>query len=70
MQEEEQARNSVMLDLLYVYPSHPLAAEMKLYYQLYYQSAPQERFVWPIDTIARLVNLVAVYVDLWSNCHC
>ncbi|PQQ11425.1 5-3 exoribonuclease 4 [Prunus yedoensis var. nudiflora] len=50
--EEEQARNSGMLDLLYVYPSHPLAAQINLYYQHYYQSPPHERFAWAINPIA------------------
>ncbi|CAN6582082.1 unnamed protein product [Malus baccata var. baccata] len=50
--EEEQARNSVMLDLLYVYPSHPLAAQIRMYYQQFHQTPLHERFAWYIDPIA------------------
>ena len=56
MQEEEQLRNSVMLDLLYVHVSHPLAAQIMSYYQFFYQLAPDQRY-WPIDTNVRLVEL-------------
>ncbi|XP_017977359.1 PREDICTED: 5'-3' exoribonuclease 4 isoform X1 [Theobroma cacao] len=47
---EEQFRNSVMLDLLYVHRLHPLASLVFSYYQIYCQLRPHERFVWPIDT--------------------
>ncbi|KAK4282868.1 hypothetical protein QN277_014194 [Acacia crassicarpa] len=49
---EEQLRNSVMLDLLYVSPEHALSPHIFLYYQLYHQSAPFERPAWTIDTNA------------------
>ncbi|KAK8712632.1 hypothetical protein V6N13_147866 [Hibiscus sabdariffa] len=49
---EEQIRNSVMLDLLYVHPLHPLASQVISYYQINYQLRPHERFLWPIDTNA------------------
>ncbi|GMI65253.1 ACC INSENSITIVE 1, ETHYLENE INSENSITIVE 5, EXORIBONUCLEASE 4, exoribonuclease 4 [Hibiscus trionum] len=49
---EEQIRNSVMLDLLYVHPLHPLASQVISYYQINYQLRHHERFLWPIDTNA------------------
>ncbi|KAB2629826.1 5'-3' exoribonuclease 4 [Pyrus ussuriensis x Pyrus communis] len=49
--EAEQARNSIMLDLLYVCSSHPLAAHISMYYQLCYQTPPHGRCLWIIDTI-------------------
>ncbi|XP_073222985.1 5'-3' exoribonuclease 4-like isoform X2 [Cicer arietinum] len=52
MQEEEQLRNSVMLDLLYVNRAHHLASHILLYYQVYGQLPTHERFVSPIDTNA------------------
>ncbi|KAM6596122.1 hypothetical protein CsatA_006646 [Cannabis sativa] len=50
--EEEQIRNSVMHDLLYVYRAHPLASQMYMYYQLYHQMPPYARFAYQIDTNA------------------
>ncbi|KAI4301887.1 hypothetical protein L6164_035124 [Bauhinia variegata] len=50
--EEEQLRNSVMLDLLYVNHTHELAQHIFLYYQLYHQSPPYARPAWRIDTNA------------------
>lgn len=57
MQEEEQLRNCVMLDLLYVHASHPLAAQIMSYYQFFSQLAPHQRYPWPIDTNVRLFEL-------------
>ncbi|KAK4491078.1 hypothetical protein RD792_001800 [Penstemon davidsonii] len=45
---EEQFRNSVMFDLLYVHPCHPLAAQITLYYRLCFI----EKLPWTIDTNA------------------
>ncbi|XP_015875491.2 5'-3' exoribonuclease 4 [Ziziphus jujuba] len=50
--EEEQFRNSVMLDLLYVNPAHPLAPQINLYYSLCYQTPLHARYAWAIDTHA------------------
>ncbi|OVA05451.1 zinc finger protein [Macleaya cordata] len=50
--EEEQARNSVMLDLLYVSINHPLAAQISSYCQLYFRLPPEKRFACEIDTNA------------------
>ncbi|XP_058222548.1 5'-3' exoribonuclease 4 isoform X2 [Rhododendron vialii] len=50
LKEEERFRNSVMHDLLYVHTSHPLAAKVTAYYRFFYQSAPHQRYPWPIDT--------------------
>ncbi|KAH9688287.1 5'-3' exoribonuclease 4 [Citrus sinensis] len=50
--EEELFRNSVMLDLLYVHPQHPLYQQITLYCQLYHQLPPQDRFAWEIDVNA------------------
>ncbi|KAK7277854.1 hypothetical protein RJT34_22873 [Clitoria ternatea] len=50
--EEEQLRNSVMLDLLYVNRAHNLASRILLYYQVCSQLPPHERCVSPIDTNA------------------
>ncbi|XWS58302.1 hypothetical protein CRYUN_Cryun08bG0022500 [Craigia yunnanensis] len=47
--EEEQFRNSVMHDLLYVHRLHPLASQVISYYHIYYQLSPLERFLWSID---------------------
>ncbi|GLT90518.1 hypothetical protein SLE2022_084460 [Rubroshorea leprosula] len=49
---EEQIRNSVMLDLLYVHLHHPLAQQITSCYQTSYYFQPHEKFIWPIDTIA------------------
>lgn len=55
MQEEEQVRNRVMYDLLYVNPYHDLAPNIFSYYNFFYQMPPDQRYSWPIDTNARLV---------------
>lgn len=62
MQAEEQLRNSVMLDLLYVSRAHDLAPHIFMYYQLHCQSAESIRPVWPIDPNARLVNVLMVNI--------
>ncbi|KAE9593633.1 hypothetical protein Lal_00036382 [Lupinus albus] len=50
--EEEQLRNSEMLDLLYVSCAHDLAPHVLLYYQSYSKCPVHERPVWPIDANA------------------
>ena len=60
MQVEEQVRNTVMVDLLYVHHGHPLATQIAFYYNVYFSSTPQARILWPIDTNARLICLFRV----------
>ncbi|KNA09594.1 hypothetical protein SOVF_152220 [Spinacia oleracea] len=49
---DEQRRNCVMFDMLYVHPAHPLASQVVPYYQFYYQMPPDQRYAWPIDSNA------------------
>ncbi|XVF31204.1 hypothetical protein REPUB_Repub16aG0125400 [Reevesia pubescens] len=49
---EEQFRNSMMLDLLYVHPLHSLASQVISYYHIFYPLPPHERLVWRINTNA------------------
>lgn len=67
MQEEEKGRNSVMLDLLYVHPAHPLASQIIQYYRICFQLDLHEKFVWPIDQSARLVNLIISWLSSFKN---
>ncbi|KAJ6883689.1 5'-3' exoribonuclease 4-like [Populus alba x Populus x berolinensis] len=50
--EEEQIRNRVMHDLLYIHPVHPLAQLVISYYQQNDHLSEGERFAWEIDTRA------------------
>ncbi|CAL0321004.1 unnamed protein product [Lupinus luteus] len=50
--EEEQRRNSVMLESLFVNRAHGLAPQILLYYKVCSQSPPHERDVCPIDSNA------------------
>ncbi|KAM7280223.1 hypothetical protein ACFE04_007357 [Oxalis oulophora] len=48
---EEQVRNTVMHDLLYVHAGHPLGLGRQIisYYQIWFQFPQHERSPWPID---------------------
>ncbi|KAL9379122.1 hypothetical protein Peur_027604 [Populus x canadensis] len=50
--EEEQIRNRVMHDFLYIHPVHPLAQLVISYYQQNDHLSVGERFAWEIDTRA------------------
>ncbi|XP_050223201.1 5'-3' exoribonuclease 4-like isoform X2 [Mercurialis annua] len=47
--EEERRRNSVMFDLLYVHPAHPMAAQVISYYKGYFGLPSSQRLAWTID---------------------
>ena len=56
LQEEERHRNSVMCDLLYVHPLHPLGPHVLSYYHLSGLVPLKERHPCAIDTNARLAS--------------
>jgi len=37
LQKEEKSRNKIMIDIIYVYERHPLAAQIAQLYRLYAQ---------------------------------
>ncbi|CAM8923531.1 unnamed protein product [Rhodiola kirilowii] len=47
---EEQARNSVMYDFLYVHQQHPLSSQIYIYYQWFHHLPPNERVAVAVDT--------------------
>ncbi|XP_071735422.1 5'-3' exoribonuclease 4 [Rutidosis leptorrhynchoides] len=49
---EEQARNSICYDLLYVSPYNSLAQQIGAYYNFFYHTHPSQRYVWPVDVYA------------------
>lgn len=55
-QQEEQLRNSVMFDLLYVHPLHDLAPYILAYYRHNGSMPPKEQVPWLIDASTRLTS--------------
>ncbi|XP_024960968.1 5'-3' exoribonuclease 4 isoform X1 [Cynara cardunculus var. scolymus] len=49
---EEQARNRVLCDLLYVSPRNRLAPQIFAYYNFFNQMHPSQRSAWPVDVNA------------------
>lgn len=64
LQPEEQARNSVFCDLLYVSPRNNLAPQICAYYNYFYYTHPSQRSVWQVDVYARLVVSVLNFVPV------
>ncbi|KAL8117034.1 hypothetical protein AgCh_023282 [Apium graveolens] len=56
--EEEQIRNRVMYDLLYVSPCHSLYPHIFSYYNFVNQVPLNQRIPWPIDSNARNVSFL------------
>lgn len=49
---EEQARNRVLCDLLYVSPRNSLAPQIIAYYNFFNNMHPTQRWAWPVDVNA------------------
>lgn len=56
MQPEEQARNSVMYDLLYVHREHTLSPQIYAYYQSFHRLPPSESVAVALDLRLRFGN--------------
>jgi 5'-3' exoribonuclease 2 len=52
LSENERARNSIMMDLLYVHPYHTFAQQIIAYYHFYVQMPPDKKYPWIIDVNA------------------